>query len=160
MPVHSTRPRCGRPHGGLCEETGVSPYPNDHPAWKAAHEAAEKAVAEANATIAAVCRELGIPKTYAPCISAQWYRRREKASNERRAELRRVAQTEIEARIKKAHAAIAKASVEAQTRIVGAGLASVAAHALLAKLPTPKQLLPPLDMHAIECLAGPPERAP
>jgi hypothetical protein len=27
-------------------------------------QAAEKAVAEANATIAAVCRELGIPKTF------------------------------------------------------------------------------------------------
>lgn len=35
-------------------------YPSDHPAWKTAHEAADKAVAEANAAVAKVCLELGI----------------------------------------------------------------------------------------------------
>ncbi len=69
--------------------------------------------------------------------------------------MRRVAKTEIDARIKRAQAAIARASVGAQERIIAAGLTSEAAQALLAELPTPQQLLPALDVHAIERLAGP-----
>jgi hypothetical protein len=88
-------------------------YPSDHPAWKAAHEA--------QATIAAACRELGIPKAFAPRVSEGWYSRGENASSERRAELRRVAKAEIEARVKKAHAAITRSSVMAQERIITAG---------------------------------------
>lgn len=130
-------------------------YPSDHPAWKAAHEAADKAVADAQATIAAACRELGIPKAFAPGVRAGWYSRAENASSERRAELRRVAKTEIEARVKKAHAAITRSSVMAQERIITAGLTSEAARALLAEIPTPQQLLPALDVGAVERLAGP-----
>ena len=75
-------------------------YPSDHPAWKTAHEAADKAVAEANAAVAKVCLELGIPKAFAPGIRAGWYSRGANASSERRAELRRVATTEVAARVK------------------------------------------------------------
>ena len=75
--------------------------PEDDPVWEKIHEAADKAVAEANARILEVCRELGIPKKFAPGIRAGWYGRGENASSERRAELRRVAKTEIEARVKK-----------------------------------------------------------
>jgi hypothetical protein len=130
-------------------------YPSDHPAWKTARKAADRAVAEANAAVAEVCRELGIPKAFAPGISAGWCSRGANASNERRSELRRVAKTEIEARVKRAQAAIARASVGAQERIIAAGLTSEAARALLAELPTPQQLLPNLDVGAIEPLAGP-----
>ena len=130
-------------------------FPDDHPAWKTAHEAADKAVAEANAAVAKVCRELGIPKAFAPGIRAGWYSRGENAAKDRRSELRKVAQAEIAARVKRAQAAIARASVGAQERIVAAGLTSEAARALLAELPTPQQLLPALDVKAIEQLAGP-----
>ena len=130
-------------------------YPDDHPAWKTAHEAADKAAAEANAAVARVCRELGIPKAFAPGIRVGWYSRGENAAKERRVELRRVAQTEIAARVKRAQAAIARASVGAQERIIAAGLTSEAARTLLAELPTPQQLLPALDVGAIERLAGP-----
>ena len=58
-------------------------YPSDHPAWKTAHEAADKAVAEANAAVAKVCLELGIPKAFAPGVRAGWYSRGESASSER-----------------------------------------------------------------------------
>ena len=64
---------------------------------------------------------------------------RESASKERRAELRRVATTEVAAQIKRAQAAIAKQSVEAQERIITAGLTSEAARVLLAEVPTPQQ---------------------
>ena len=129
--------------------------PEDHPIWAQMHEAVDKAIADANVKIAEVCRELGVPRKFAPGIRAGWYGRGESASKERRAELRKVAQTEIEARLKKAHAAIARASVGAQESIIAAGLTSEAARALLAELPTPQQLLPALDVGAIERLAGP-----
>jgi hypothetical protein len=51
--------------------------PSDHPVWKAAHEAVDKAVADARTVIAEACRELGIPKAFAPTISAGWYDRGE-----------------------------------------------------------------------------------
>ena len=129
--------------------------PEDHPVWAQMHEAVDKAVADANAKIAETCRELGVPRKFAPGLRAGWYGRGENASKDRRAELRRVAATEVAARVKRAQAAIAKASVEAQTHIIAAGLTSEAARALLAELPTPAQLLPNLDVGAIERLAGP-----
>jgi hypothetical protein len=129
--------------------------PEDDPIWTQMHEAVDKAVADANARILEACRDLNIPKKFAPGIKAGWYGRGENASKERRAELRRVAATEVAARVKHAQAAIAKASVEAQTHIIAAGLTSEAARALLAELPTPAQLLPNLDVGAIERLAGP-----
>ena len=55
-------------------------YPEDHPAWKAAHEAAKAAVADARERVAEVCRDLGIPKAFAPDLSAGWYGRGANAS--------------------------------------------------------------------------------
>ena len=130
-------------------------YTEDHPAWKAAHEAAKAAVADARQRVAEVCRDLGIPKAFAPDLSAGWYGRGANASAERRAELRRVAKAEIDVSVKKGQAAIARASVEFQTRIVSAGLTSEAAHALLTELPKPEQLLPPIDLQSLERIAGP-----
>jgi len=72
---------------------------------------------------------------------------------ERRAELRRVAKTEVDRRLKTAQAAIKRASVETQERIVVSGLSSEAARAMLAAMPTPQQLLPELDMEAVERIA-------
>ena len=43
------------------------------------HEAIDKAVAEANAKIAEVCRELGVPRKFAPGIRAGWYGRAARA---------------------------------------------------------------------------------
>jgi hypothetical protein len=130
--------------------------PTDHPIWKQAAAAAEAVTSEANERILQVCRDLGIPDAFAPKIHCVWSERGANASKQRRIELRQVARTEVDARVKKAQAAIAKRSVEAQTRIVAAGLTNDAAKALLAEMPTPEQLLPPLDLTAIERLAGPP----
>lgn len=129
--------------------------PEDHPIWAQLHEAIDKAVADANVKIAEICRELGVPKKFAPGIRAGWYGRGESASEKRRAELEQVAQTEIDARLKKAQASITRSSVIAQERIITAGLTSEAARALLAEIPTPQQLLPALDVGTIERLAGP-----
>ena len=84
-------------------------------------------------------------------ISLGWYGRGENASAQRRTELRHVAQTETDRRLKAAEAAIKKASVEAQERILVAGLSSEACGARHARdLAEPQQLLPALDLIRIE----------
>ncbi len=129
--------------------------PEDHPVWKEAHAAAKRVVEEAQAKVAATFRELGIPEDWAPGIAVGWYGRGENASAKRRVELRRVAQTEVDRRVKSAVAAIKRASVEAQEGIIKNGLSSDAAREMLASLPTPQQLLPELELDAIERLAAP-----
>jgi hypothetical protein len=85
----------------------------------------------------------------------RWYGRGENASASRRTELRRVAHAEANKRLAIAEAAIKKASVEMQTRIVAAGLTSDTPRALLEAMPSPTDLMPESDFQAIERIAAP-----
>ena len=105
--------------------------PSDHPAWEELTATATKAVADADAQIAEVCRELGIPEKWRPGISASWYGRGENASEMRRAELRKVASTRLDAEGKKA-----KHAIEAK--------------AFLETMPTPESLMVPLQLPDVE----------
>ena len=134
--------------------------PSDHPVWKEAHAVATRAAREAQAKIEATFRDLGIPEAWAPGVGVGWYGRGENASRERRVELRRVAHSEADKRLARAEAAIKKASVEAQERVIASGLSSEAAHAMLASLPTPQELLPELDFEAVEKIASPDRTKP
>ena len=65
--------------------------------WEQAAKAAEHEIRKAQALISARCRDLGIPKQFAPDLGVSW--RHGGGSNvlaARRAELRRMAQKEIE----------------------------------------------------------------
>jgi hypothetical protein len=134
--------------------------PGDHPVWKEAHAAAKRAAHEAQAKIEATFRDLGIPEAWAPGVAVGWFERGENASVKRRVELRRVAHSEADKRLATAEAAIKKASVEAQERVIASGLSSEAAHAMLASLPTPQELLPELDFEAVERIAAPDRMTP
>jgi hypothetical protein len=120
-------------------------YKAEDEAWADITEAAEKAVEEADAAIAALCRERGIPEEFRPGLSLGWYGRGENASKARQAELRKVAQAEVEARVKQAKVEIDRATVEQLNRLTLAGLTSEEARAFISTMPTPEQLLPPLD---------------
>ena len=85
---------------------------DDDKIWRAAQDAAEEVVAAANARIADRCERLGIPEPFRPGIYMGWYPRGENAVAERRAELRRVARTRIDALVKEAKHEIARRSVE------------------------------------------------
>ena len=66
--------------------------------WEKATKAAEREVAKAQAQVAARCRELGIPDRFAPALSLDWHDRGyDNLLEKRRDELRRMAQTQIEA---------------------------------------------------------------
>src|SRR5262249_41048317 len=75
-------------------------YKPDDGAWAAITAAANKAVQEADAAIAAVCRQRNIPEDFRPSLRLSWWERGENALKERRRELYRVAQTQIEAMVK------------------------------------------------------------
>ena len=93
---------------------------------------AEREVAKAQARVAERCRELGIPKQFAPSLSLRWRNRGyDNPVKERRDELRRVAQAQIASLERQAIVKIEQASVEAQTEIALAGLTSEAARAFV-----------------------------
>src|SRR5258708_25828255 len=65
--------------------------------WKKATKEALNVVQASQEAIAKRCKDLGIPASFAPTISASWQGRGENMLASRRAELRRVAQTSITA---------------------------------------------------------------
>jgi hypothetical protein len=120
-------------------------YKAEGEAWADITAAAQKAVEEADAAIAALCQERGIPPEFRPGLHLGWFDRGENASRQRRDELRKVAQTEVAARVKQAQVEIDRAAAEQLTRLAQAGLTSEEARAFLSTMPRPEQLLPPLD---------------
>lgn len=119
---------------------------DDDATWQAATEAANKAVKEANAAIAARCQELGIPRQFAPGIVCNgWYSRGENAVASRRAELRRMAMTRIAAMEAEAQVLIERHSVELQEQIIAASLTSESAKAFLEQMPKIPALMPTLN---------------
>ena len=124
--------------------------------WAAAVKAAKAEVARANKTIAARSAALGIPKDFAPSVEFHWYGRGYNGVKERRAELRKMATTRIEAIQAKAITEIELASVEAQTQIAASGLTSEAARAFLDNLPRLETLMPKLSFEEVAGKAAPP----
>jgi hypothetical protein len=114
--------------------------------WEKAAGIAKAAVVKANAQIAARCRELGIPERFAPGLEVAWrHRGYDNGVKERRAELRRMAQTQVEALEAKAVVEIEMACLEAQTALAVASLTSDAARQFIERLPAIEVLMPKLS---------------
>ena len=122
---------------------------DDDEIWKAANLAAKQAAEQAQAIVLARCKELGIPKQFAPGVSTGWHARGENDCASRRAELRKVAMTRIDALEKTARTAIEKRSVELQEQVIVSGLTSDAAVSFLAKLPSVQSLMPQIDARSL-----------
>jgi hypothetical protein len=127
--------------------------PGDDPVWQELYAAAATAVAEVKAKLAERCRELGIPEDWAPDLQLRWYGRGENAAAERRAELRRVAKTRIDADAKAAKVEIEKRSVAVQEQLIARGLDSEDAKVFLESMPTAEQLMPSVSVAEIEAAA-------
>jgi hypothetical protein len=124
--------------------------------WAEAKKLAEREVEKANARIAERCQQLGIPKRFAPSIGHVWFGRGDNGVKERRAELRKMAVTRIEAIEQDAIVKIEMASVNAQTEIATHGLTSEAARTFIERLPSIATLMPALAMSEIADDAEPP----
>ncbi len=120
--------------------------------WAAAVECVTQEVDAANERILKRAKELGIPEQFAPRITYQWNRRYENAIDDRRNELRRTAKARIEAIAQGARVKVETTSVEAQTRVMTAGLTSEAAVGFLESLPSIDNMMPTVDVAAIEDL--------
>ena len=120
--------------------------------WKGAHAIAEQAVKDAQVVIEDRCRELNIPKEFAPTISMMWFGRGENAAGERRNELRRTAKARLDALEATAKTEIERISVDGQTTLIADGLTSEAAQAFLEQMPSAKSLMPLLELNQVQGL--------
>jgi len=123
----------------------IFPFDRDE-TWKAATLVLEAAYRESQCQVAERCDELGIPKEFQPSLSPPYWRGRgENAFASRRAELRKVAMTQIELLRKTAVTLIERKAVEVQEQLVADGLTSDAARAFLEAMPKVTTLMPTLD---------------
>lgn len=120
--------------------------------WKEAVDRAEKVIEEASSQIADRCKELGIPKEFAPSVQMHWWDRGQNAVAKRRAELRQVAKAQIAVMEKAALAKIERMSLDAQTEVITHGLESEAARGFLERMPDLATFMPALDAVEIKQL--------
>ncbi len=120
--------------------------------WKGAHALAEQAVKDAQVVIEERCRELNIPKEFAPTISMMWFGRGENAVRERRDELRRTAKARLDVLEATAKTEIERVSVNGQTDLIADGLTSEAAQAFLEQMPSTEALMPVLELNQVQGL--------
>lgn len=118
--------------------------------WDNAMKMADAAAAKAQAQVAARCRELGIPDRFAPSVGCHWrVRGYDNMVKKRKDELRKMAQTQIEAQERKARTQIEMSCLDAQTKLAISGLTSEAARGFVDKLPAITDLMPLLSFASV-----------
>lgn len=132
------------------EEQLATEYRADDEYWQDVTSAAAAAVEAANRELDVRLDDRGVPARFRPRLYVHWSSRGENASKERRAELRRVATTRLAALEREAKAAIERASLEVQTRLLAGGLDTDAARAFLEAMPTAEALMPPLRFDEVQ----------
>ncbi len=138
--------------------SAVFSYDQDE-TWKDAHALAEQAVKDAQVVIQERCRELNIPKEFAPTISMMWFGRGQNAVKDRRAELRIAAKARLDALEATAKTEIERISVNGQTDLIADGLTSEAAQAFLEHMPSAETLMPVLELNQVQGLLEQGERS-
>ena len=128
-------------------------YPENNPAWAEITATARQAVEDADAKIAQLCRDRGIPDEFRPSLNCYWHGRGENAEKQRRAELRAVAQREVAARVHSAKVAIDRHAAALLSDLTANGLETEHAKAFLEQLPTIDDLMPRLGLSEVETLA-------
>jgi hypothetical protein len=143
--------RAGLGPSGFDQERKRTSYTFDQDeVWQKATQEAQRVVIESQKTIAKRCKELGIPPTFAPSISASWQGRGENMLASRRTELRRVAQSSIAAMTKAAITKIEKQALDLRKQVVGMGLLSADAKMFLESLAPIEESMRQLDFGEIE----------
>lgn len=118
--------------------------------WASIVAEAKELLKDVDAKVAAICERDGVPPQFRPSLNAYWSGRGTNADPDRRAELRRVAVTRIDALKKTADAEIDRKSLEVQTELMAGGLDTSAARAFLESMPTAKALMPMLSVAEVE----------
>ena len=137
------------------EQRLAAKYKISDVAWADVTASAEKAVQDADSIVAQKCRELGIPEEFRPSLSIGWWSRGENMLRERRVELRKVAQTCIDAMARKALLAIETKALDGLTQLATGALESEDARQFLAAMPNVEALMPPIEIQSLGPLALP-----
>ncbi len=120
--------------------------------WAAAYAEAEKIAKDSNARVAERCKELGIPKKFAPTLSLGWHGAGQNATKDARAEMRKEGKARIAAMEAAAKSKIEHLSVESQTELITDALTSEAAKAFLETMPSAETLMPLLELNQVRGL--------
>lgn len=129
---------------------------DDDATWAQAYNEAASEVEKAQKIIAKRCHEL-VPDRFAPNLEIRWRARGyDNLVDKRKAELRRMATTRIEAIEQKAVADIELNCLKAQEQIALSGLSSDAARGFIETLPSIDALMPALSYSEIAGEADPP----
>lgn len=129
---------------------------DDDATWAQAKAQAAEAVRQAQADVEARCRELGIPKEFAPSLTCEWNGRGQNMMAWRMAELRRAAKKRIEAVEAEAVTKIERLSLESQTALLADGLDTDAAHRFLeAAKSDMAQIMPSITIIEVEKMMEP-----
>jgi hypothetical protein len=125
--------------------------------WAEASKLAKAVVEKAQEQIKARCRDIGIPDRFAPGIEFNWrYRGYGNMVEDRRKELRRMAQTAIAAQEQKAIVQIELSCLDAQTKLAVSGLTSEGALGFVEALPSVETLMPRLSFAEVAGESKPP----
>jgi hypothetical protein len=136
------------------EDQLVAEYKFDDEVWADITRRAQAEIAKANAQIAAVCRQLGVPEHLGPSLGLSWAGRGENALAGRRAELRKLAYARIDAGAESAKVSIQAELLKVETELIRDGLETAEAIRFVDSMPTVEQLLPPVAVGEL----GPPQR--
>jgi len=118
--------------------------------WKRIIADAQRHVDEAHEQIDKMMEAAGVPQQFRPRLHLGWSTRGENGDPQRRAELRKVAYTRIEADAQAAKASILRAQAENEADLLSGGITSAEGNARLAALPTPEQLIPSVSLRELE----------
>ena len=125
------------------EDQLASVYKSNDERWSELTAMADAGVAKLDEELRMRCLELGINEEYRPHLPLGWYGRGQNADTERRAELRAVAKSRLDAQAKAAKLEIEREAATFQMELLTASLPGVEARAWLAKIPTVEALMPP-----------------
>ncbi|SIT42230.1 conserved hypothetical protein [Paraburkholderia ribeironis] len=124
-------------------------FDEDDERWAELVAHAKRVSHEADEKLKAIAKASGIPMENAPGFACAFINRGRYGIRERRDEVRRAGNAEIDARVKKARAQLERTLAAKHTELLAGSLTSDEAKAALASMPTPEQLLPPMEKHDI-----------
>ncbi|SAK40694.1 hypothetical protein AWB76_00199 [Caballeronia temeraria] len=131
------------------EENLSKIFDEDDERWSELVAHAKQVGHEADEKLKAIAKASGIPMENAPGFMCGFINRGRYGLRERRDEVRKAGNAEIDARVKKARAQLERALAAKHTELLAGSLTSETAKAALAAMPTPEQLLPPLKKRDI-----------
>ena len=114
--------------------------------WREGVEIAEQAVRDANAEIARVCEERGVPAEFRPRVDLLWISRGRNMEPARRTELRKLATARIDQMAKTAKIQIDAQVADVAANLLAGGLTSKAALEFLGSMPDPRSLMPAIEL--------------